>query len=549
METLPEVLTRRARGDDGERLAFAFLRDGEVEDGRWSYAELDRRARSVASGLLEVAQPGDRALLLFPSGLDFVAALFGCMYAGVVAVPVYPPDPRRPDRSMARLAQIAGDADPRVVLTNQPEDASASGSEAGTSDRFASVQVLYHTPHRDLPRVRPEDTAFLQYTSGSTTDPRGVVVSHANLAANAALITREYEVGEHSLVVSWLPLYHDMGLIGCVLAAVYAGYPSVLMDPRDFLRRPARWLRAMSRYRATVSAAPDFGYALAARRTTPAEREGLDLSAWRTAIDGAEPVRAETMAAFADAFAPAGFRAEAFAPSYGLAEATLYVSGGRRGPARTVTVDRAAAAAGRVRIATPDGGGRELVSCGLVDDRVAIVDPATGDLVQPDRIGEIHVSGPSVACRYRGHPPFDLRHGLPTGDLGFVRDGALYVTGRSKDVIVIRGACHDPNDIERDVERAHPALRPGGVAAFALDDHAEALTLVAEVSVPDPAVFTAIRARVAEAHGLRVDGIALIEASSLPKTSSGKVQRWRCREGFVRGELREIARSALGEVL
>jgi amino acid adenylation domain-containing protein len=565
--TLPEILRERALRAPDDRL-FTFLADGEADAASLTTGELDRRARAIAATLEERTRRGDRALLLFPPGLDFIAAFFGCLYAGVVAVPCSPPRPRRGLDGLEALARDAGAV--LALGTRDLYDRLAVASAEGPA-----LRALAWLLTDELPADRaeawsawipaPQDLAFLQYTSGSTSAPRGVLVSHANLLHNERQIRAAFGQSASSVVVGWLPLYHDMGLIGNVLQPLYCGGRCVLMSPSAFLQRPLRWLEAISRHRATTSGGPNFAYELCARRGAPESADGLDLSSWTLAFSGAEPVRADTLERFAAAFAPFGFRREAFYPCYGLAEATLFVSGGRRGePFRARAWSAADLAHDVARPAAPGEESRDLVSCGgpFGEQRVVIVDPATAVPCPPGRVGEIWVAGPSVAGGYwsgsngaasaetfgarlagSGEGPF-----LRTGDLGFLGfldDGELYITGRRKDLIIIRGRNCYPQDIELTAERSHPLLRPGCGAAFGIDDvdgGEERLVIVQEVdrrAAADDldAALAAIRAAVAEEHELQAAAVVLIAPGTLPKTSSGKVQRGRCRALFLAGGL------------
>jgi acyl-CoA synthetase (AMP-forming)/AMP-acid ligase II len=572
--TVAELLRTRA-AEQPDRLGYSFLVDGDNDELRLTYAETDLRARRVAASLHAAgAMPGSRALLVLPPGLDYVTALFGCLYAGVVAVPVYPPDPFQLERSLGRLLAIVRDADPTVALTTAPllgflDEVTRLAPELGAL-RWVAVDA---DPDGDAAAeptlVAPEATAVLQYTSGSTSDPRGVMLSHANLLHNSGLIQHLFGTTTESRGLVWLPPYHDMGLIGGLLQPLYGGFPITLMSPLHFLEQPMRWLRAIHRYGATASGGPNFAYDLCVRRADPDEVAQLDLSSWRVAFNGAEPIRPETLERFATTFAPAGFRADAFLPCYGLAEATLIVSGRREwrnDPAAeltgsTVPVDRAALGHHSVR---PPGAGpvARLTSCGPAarDQRIEIVDPVTSVVCGPDRIGEIWVAGPSVAAGYWGKPSetertFGAHLGdsgegpfLRTGDLGFLHNGQLVVTGRLKDLIIVRGQNHYPQDIELTAERVDPILRPGCTAAFLPADDDDRLVLVHEIRRGSAAVDVAdvagrIRQAVAQQHGLDVSTVVLVRAGGLPKTSSGKIQRRLCRTRYLAGELPEVGRS------
>jgi len=567
--TLASLLRSRA-AELGEKTAFVFLADGEAEGGRLTYAELDGRARAIASVLRESLAPGDRVLLLYPPGLEFIAAFFGCLYAGVIAVPAYPP--RLNDRSQARLRAIARDAEPRAALTTGAilHAATAEGSgflarvPALAAVRWIATDALEGSA-AEIPEPDPASVAFLQYTSGSTSTPKGVMVTHANLLHNERMIGEAFRQDESSVVVGWLPLYHDMGLIGNVLQPLYAGGSCVLMAPVAFLQKPLRWLQAIDRWRGTTSGGPNFAYELCLRKIGDTEKAGLDLSSWSLAYNGAEPVRAETLERFAEAFATCGFRPEAFFPCYGLAEATLFVSGGVAGAVpRVARVDAAALERNEARPAVRDAEERRLVSCGPVwsEQRIAVVDPESGEELPAGRVGEIWIAGPSVARGYWRNPEatehefharLDTGEGpfLRTGDLGFVRDGELYVTGRIKDLVIIRGRNHYPQDVELTAERSHPDLRPGCGAAFSVEvGGEERLVLVQEVERRRREGFEeiaeAVRRAVAEEHEVQVHDVVLMRVGTVPKTSSGKIQRRASRSLYLAGELEVVGRSAVG---
>ncbi|MEZ4448081.1 MAG: thioester reductase domain-containing protein [Nannocystaceae bacterium] len=543
----------RARPD---QIAYRFLETGEVEGpiDVVTYAELHRRVRALAARLLREGLRGERALLLYPAGIDYVTAFLACVQAGVVSVPAYPPDPGRVDRTLPRLRALIRDCGARVVLTLAPLAGVAAvldhAPELGRLGWITTDDLRGADDDDDVPWPRADDLAFLQYTSGSTGDPRGVMVRNRNLIANGAMIQRSFGLGEGDVNVSWLPPYHDMGLIGGILQTLQAGMSGVLMSPTAFLQRPARWLRAITAFAGvkTISSSPNFGYALCARRIGEDERRGLDLSRWTIAFNGAEPVRADTLRRFVAAFAPSGFREGSFFPGYGLAEATLFVSGGPvQAPPTSVTLDPAALARGAVR---PTDEGSTLVSCGTwtADTEVRIVDPERRTPCDADAIGEIWVAGPHVTAGYWGRPEASAAtfggtlagsgEGpyLRTGDLGFVRGGQLYFAGRARDVIVIRGRKLWPQDLEATVEASHPAVREGGVAAFAVDGGLGLLVELRE-STPasTPSIAAAIRGAVVGAHGVSIADLALTRPGQLLKTSSGKVMRGACREAVASG--------------
>jgi len=564
---ITNLLSRRA-AEVADRWAYLFLAEGEVEAGRLTWKELDERARSVAAALRESCAPGARVLLLFPPGLDFVVSFFGCLYAGAVAIPAYPPRPRRDD---PRLRSIVRDSSPAAVLTTSALLAGAAQLIERTPElgeaRWLAADALPRAESWEGAAPRPEDLAFLQYTSGSTASPKGVMVSHGNLAHNERMIQAAFGQDEESVVVGWLPLYHDMGLIGNVLQPLWSGGRCVLMAPAAFLQRPRRWLEAIERYRATTSGGPNFAYDLCARRIGPADREGLDLASWRVAFNGAEPVRAETLERFAAAFAPCGFRREAFFPCYGLAEATL-LAAGAAGGARTASFSAASLERHEPEPPVVGEPERRLVGCGgaWLEQRLAIVEPESCTEVTPGRVGEIWLAGPSVAQGYWGQPEETERafrarlaaaageeeetRFLRTGDLGFVAAGELFVTGRLKDLIILRGRNHYPQDLELTAERSHPALRPGSGAAFSLDvEGEERLVIVHEVerraegSTDLGEVGAAVRRAVTGEHEVPVHEVVLVRAGTVPKTSSGKLQRRLCRAFYQEGRLEALEHS------
>ena len=551
-ETLAELLVRRG-AEQPAREALTFLGD-DGDAVELTYAELDARARAIAAVLADTCRAGDRALLLYPPGPEYIAGFFGCLYAGVIAVPAYPP---LDARQAARLTGIAADATPAAVLTAAAFLDLARDllepvlRQAGVPARWIATDTVAGVDDESRVRHNAERIAFLQYTSGSTGQPKGVVVTHANLLHNSAFIHDRFGHTASSRGVIWLPPYHDMGLIGGILQPVYAGFPVTLMSPLNFLREPLRWLRAVSDYGATTSGGPNFAYDLAVRKTTPDQREALDLSRWTVAFTGAEQVRPATLDAFAEAFAAAGFRRRAYFPCYGLAEATLMVTGVRFDTDPEVTgFDADALATGRALPAAEDGAERLLVSCGTppAGGAVAIIDQRSGSPAREGTIGEISVSGPSVAAGYWGGGDAEAFAGdrVRTGDLGFLHAGALYVTGRRKDLIIVRGRNVAPDDVELTAAGAHPALRPGCGAAIAVEmdgemDGEEQLAVVHEVQGPKPLpladVAGAVRTSVLAEHGVAVSRIVLLGKGGLPKTSSGKVRRSECRRALAAGEL------------
>jgi 8-amino-7-oxononanoate synthase len=564
--TLVELLRFRAESS-GDRIVYRFLPGDGKPEQRISYHELDRRARALAGRIRESASKGDRALLLIPPGLEYVAAYFGCLYAGVIAVPAYPPNPRRPDH---RIPSIVADCEPAVALTTAALlsriDQWRGGDERLAALRWMAVDEASDAPPLLDARITDTDTAMLQYTSGSTASPKGVVLTHRNLLHNLAQIRSAFHVthGADDVGVFWLPPFHDMGLIGGILQPCYVGRGAVLMSSATFLQRPLSWLQAMSTYRATTSAAPNFAFDLCVERIKPEEMRGLDLSSWSTVFDGAEPIRADTIDRFSRAFADTGFRRDAFFPCYGLAEATLFVSGGPWGHGPYVLdVSRAALEEKRVVPATA-GDRLRLVSSGAPasGQLLRIVDPETRRPCPERRVGEIWVSGASVAASYWNNPgetgatfgavtEGDGHAYLRTGDLGFLDDGQLFVTGRLKDLIILDGRNYYPQDLELAAERSHPSLRPGHAAAFALDgggERKERLAIAVEVTrhhreAESEVVFAAVRRALAEREGVLPDVVVLVRQNGIPRTSSGKVQRRATRSMLLDGTLDVVARS------
>ncbi|HYG08482.1 MAG TPA: amino acid adenylation domain-containing protein, partial [Pyrinomonadaceae bacterium] len=563
-KTLVDVLRWRATRQP-DQVVYTFLSDGATAEVSLTYGELDRQAQLIGAQLQALGAPAERVLLLYPPGLEYIAAFFGCLYAGMIAVPAYPP---RRNRMMLRLQSIVADAQASVALTTAPVLSRIaplfSQNPYLQPLRWLTTESLVNNFEREWqePSINGDNLAFLQYTSGSTSIPKGVMVSHRNLLHNEEHIKQVFRQTEESVIVGWLPLYHDMGLIGNVLQPLYLGARCILMSPTSFLQSPRGWLEAISRYRATTSGGPNFAYDLCIRKTTPEQRARLDLSSWRVAFNGAEPIHHETLERFAAAFEPCGFNPSAFHPCYGLAEATLLVSGGGHdGRPLIKAVEAEALADNRVVEATDDReGARLLVGCGqsLPEHRVIVVNPERLAECAPDEVGEIWVAGQSVAGGYWNNAAetketfeaylADTAEGpfLRTGDWGFIRDGELFVTGRLKDLIIIRGRNHYPQDIERTVERCHPSLRPGCGAAFAVEiSGEECLAIVQEVESrqrPDlDEVIRSIREAVSEEHELQTYAVVLLKPGSIAKTSSGKIQRHLSRTKFLERSLEGLA--------
>jgi len=559
-QTIHALLQWRAT-HQADTTAFTFLVDGEATIQQLTYAQLDTQARAVGAQLQQVAAPGSRILLLYPPGLEFIAAFFGCLYAGMIATPAYPPHGRRPS---PRLAAIAKRAQPALALTTTglvqkvttqfAQDPETAQLPIISSDLLVAAPAVTWQPQfsPDLDAV-----AFLQFTSGSTGDAKGVMISHGNIMHNQRVITAAFQTSAESVGVCWLPLFHDMGLIGNVFQPLYIGATMVLMPPLAFLQKPVRWLQAISKYRATTIAAPNFGYELCVQMVKPEQCAELDLRSCVLAGSGAEPVRASTLARFQERFAPYGFSPQAFYPCYGLAEATLFVSGGQLGTAPVVLPVNKTLLTTEHRVEL-QADGQPMVGCGQawLAHEIAIVDPDSCNRLSEGQIGEIWVRGPSVALGYweqptataetfngylaeSGEGPF-----MRTGDLGFLHQGELFVTGRRKELIIIRGQNHYPQDIEQTVEQAHAALQPGSGAAFAVEVGAEErLVIVHEVrrshrnTINLAEVLAEVRQAIAQEHQLQLHDLVLLETGGLPKTSSGKIQRRACHSSYLAGTL------------
>jgi acyl transferase domain-containing protein/acyl-CoA synthetase (AMP-forming)/AMP-acid ligase II len=567
-QTLVEVLTQRATRY-GDKVAFAYSRDGEEEPDQLTYRQLDLRARAIASALQREDGAGERVLVLCPSGLDFIAAIFGCFYAGTVAIPVHPPVH---SRLISRVASIVADAQAGFVLTTAGVQSElkpvVDELPDGASLRWCALDadLAEDAAGWIAPEIDADSTAFVQYTSGSTGTPKGVHLTHGNVLANLENIGTILGPDDNVRVVSWLPLHHDMGLIGTTFGVMYAGGTCFLMPPSAFIQRPMRWLETISRYRADFSVAPNFAYDLCVERSTAEERAALDLSSWTSALSGAEPVREATMQRFVEAFAPAGFRPQAFCPVYGLAEATLLVSGDPdRGAGPTVRhVDSVALRDNRVTPVPPEHAtAASVVGCGPAAEtqEIVIVDPVTRRQCGPDKVGEIWVGGANVARGYWGKPVeteetfrgriSDTERGpfLRTGDLGFLVDGELFIAGRLKDVVIIRGRNYYPTDIEFTVQETHSGLMKGRGAVFSVTPETgpEQLIIAQEVDrekiteADIEEVIRAIRTAITADHEIQPHVVLLLDPLRIPTTSSGKIRRGACRQKFIDGQLEAFA--------
>lgn len=540
MRTLAQLLDRRAAGQADDP-ALIFLADSGGEQARLTYARLRDQALNLARHLAAQAAPGARAVLMLPTGPDFAIALFACAYAGLVAVPLMPPR-RLANRDSA--AHILDDCAPALMLTlsglsGRAERVRRDGMTWIELDRLDAVGEGILPPPPS-----PNDLAVLQYTSGSTSQPRGVMVAHGNFLTNLDAIRVALGNSASSTFVSWGPLYHDMGLVMGLLQPLYLGAPGVLMNPAAFVQRPHLWLRAISHYRAEVAGAPNFAFDLCVNRVRPEQMEGVDLSGWKVAFNAAEPVRAATLARFAESFAPYGFDAGTLYPAYGLAEATLMVSGGRRGEGwHTRPVSRAALERGAIAAPADAGDVYDAVLCGraVPETAIAIVDPQSSVHLGKDAIGEIWVRGAAVPAGYWNNSGataatfesvLDGEGGwMRTGDLGFLDgDGNLAITGRRKDMLIVRGMNHYPQDIEQTVAACHPALAADG-AVFQAGEDSSFIVVAQEVErqvrrdLPVEDIVGAVREAVSREHDLAVKDVVLLRPGALPKTTSGKVQR------------------------
>ncbi|MEM7030087.1 MAG: aminotransferase class I/II-fold pyridoxal phosphate-dependent enzyme [Chloroflexota bacterium] len=572
-QTLVDVLKQQVANKPDHRV-YTFLENGETESAHLTFAELDYQVKRVAAQLQKRQAMGERVLLLYPAGLDFIVAFLGCLYTGAVAVPVYSPNLKR---SSDRVERIAHDAQAKFVLTT-----TSTLTKIQQQDIFPALNVLAtdqcdSSLMAEWPDITPEANtlAFIQYTSGSTGSPKGVMISHGNLLHNLAAIRQAFWQGPRNVGVFWLPMYHDMGLIGGVLAPIYVGGSAIFMSPAAFGEKPMRWLKAISKYQATISTAPNFAYQLCVDQMTPEQCVGLDLHSWQTAFCGAELIRAETLKRFSNTFAPYGFRSETFHPCYGLAESTLIVSGETNQPEPTQYICKQTAlrTSDVVASAMGDEDSRIYIGCGraIADQKVVIVDPISLSVCPPEKIGEVWVQGNSVAQGY-WQKPSETKHTfqaqitatdsrddgvslgsyLRTGDLGFLHEDELFITGRLKEIVIIRGLNYYPQDFEQALESSHPALRANCGAAFSVEvAGTEQLVIIFEVErtyrrVRVEDVATIARQIISETFGLELYAFVLIKTGHMPKTTSGKVQRYLCRRRYIDSTLPEIGRSTIG---
>ena len=574
-KTLVDLLQNRATINPSQ-IGYSFLVDGETQTVSITYQQLEERSQAIAAYLQSVCAPGERALLLYQPGLEYISAFFGCLYAGVIAVPAYPP---RPNRSLARIQTIIQDSQATLALATKSIISSLERHALETPElNNLGWLATDHIPNNlatkwQQPSIHENTLAFLQYTSGSTATPKGVMITHNNLLHNSSLIYQCFGHSAQSKGVIWLPPYHDMGLIGGILQPLYGGFPVILMSPLMFLQSPVRWLQAISQYQGTTSGGPNFAYDLCVRKIKPEQIQTLDLSSWEVAFNGAEPISAEVLERFSSTFALCGFRREAFYPCYGMAEATLIISGGNKlaPPVKTTIAANALEQNQIISTTSETEVTKTLVGCGqtLPDQQIKIVHPEKLTICSEGEVGEVWVSGPSIAQGYWCKPEETKQtfaaytadtptQGplMRTGDLGFLEAGELFVTGRLKDVIIIHGRNHYPQDIEWTVEESHSLIRSGCTAGFSVKVAGEErLVVVAEVernfrefrrrngksgttnSDNSLDLIKSIQGAVSRNHDLQIYQVLLLKPGSIPKTSSGKVQRYACRDGFLAGTL------------
>ncbi|MBI5815644.1 MAG: amino acid adenylation domain-containing protein [Nitrospinae bacterium] len=562
--SITEVLSWRA-SRNGDKTAFTFLHEGKTPERSITFRQLDEQACALATTLKDLGAEGERALLIYPAGIEFVVAFMGCLYAGVIAVPLPPPDSARLKRSLPRLNLVAEDSGAKFVLClgnmAQTLESSLVDYKWLKSMRLIATDGLGMAGQTGFKgAAAPEGIAYLQYTSGSTSDPKGVIVRHENIMANSMCVQRMWSYSEESVSLVWMPNFHDYGLVDGIIQPIFSGASSYLMSPMAFLKNPLRWVEAVSRFGVTNSGGPNFAFEYCAAKITPEKKAGLDLSRWKVAHCGAEPIRKVTVDSFTKEFSICGFDSRSFYAGYGLAEATLMVTTKRRGSEPPFFT--ASAASLEKDLAVPADGGqkaRHIAGCGVPagDMDVVIADPDSHARLEPGKIGEVWVAGQPVSPGYWGKEKESgdtfraqlagesAAKYLRTGDLGFMLDGELYITGRRKDLVIIGGVNHYPQDIELTVESCHPNLRKNGSAAFSVDvEGEERLCVVAEVDSAAKefgAILRQIISAVSENHELEVFAAVLIRKGTLLKTTSGKVQRGACRKVFLEGGLEEAA--------
>jgi len=543
----------------GTKTAYIFLKDGENDQQKYSYEELDWTARLIGSYLQEIGAVGQRVILLYPSGLEYIGAFFGCLYAGAIAVPAYPPDPFRLEISLKRFISILKDAMPSAALTTS-SNISMLKQFISKYPEFKKIHWIAtdNIPgHKSLywqyPDINSDTIAYLQYTSGSTGSPKGVIISHGNTVANLSLGNYLNNFSSETRVAGWVPLYHDLGLIAYVMGTVYNGSQCIFMSPFHFLQKPIRWLKAITRFQTSHNAAPPFGYELCVKKSTIQERKNIDIKCWKVAGIGAETIRYEVIKQFADTFSLNGFSINSFYPTYGMAESVLYVSGGYNEIYNNIKFN--ALSNGLIIQANKDDQSnvKKIICCGYTNNyhQIIIVDPKAKQKLKDKKVGEIWITGPSVAKGYFNRQKetsttfnaylsdnSDVSY-LRTGDLGFINNGKLFITGRLKDIIIIRGKNYYPQDIEQTVEICHPDLRKGCCAVFSIEEkNEEHLIILQELKkninhINENEIIYKIREHVSNEHYLNVFAIGLLKAGTIVKTSSGKIQRNTCKKKYL----------------
>ena len=578
--TIIDVLLDKST-DRPNRTAYTFLADGEHESGSITYQDLDLQAKAIAVQLSTKVKPGDRALLVYPytAGLEFIASFLGCLYAGVIAVTDYP---RQHIKSLTQYQDRIDDCQAAIVLTTGEFALRVKAQLVSNPGMALKLKALPWIASDEvdtklsqqwqMPDISSDTLAFLQYTSGSTGQPKGVMVTHGNVLHNSEVIYKSFAHHPDSKILMWLPMFHDMGLIGGVMQPLYTGLSAVLMSPIALAQKPFLWLQALSKYQITTSGGPNFAYDLLCQKVTEEQRSSLDLSHWQVAFTGAEPVRAKTLEQFAELYAPCGFRKEAFYPCYGMAEATLFITGIDASEYPTVVhLDKIALTQDKVLAIAPEHpSAKAVVSCGhtWLGDEIVIVNPDTKIQCARGEVGEIWAAGAGIGKGYwqrEEQTEATFRAALAnnpdktylrTGDLGFIQDGELYITGRIKDMMILWGRNHYPQHIEETVETCHPALRPNHGAAFSIEVNGEEQLVIAhEINRTDlrklnaEEVIGAIRLAVGEQNLANVFAVALLKTGSIPKTSSGKIQRRACQSMFLDGSLNTVAQWQQSEIL
>lgn len=552
-KSIIEILSERAT--DKNSIAFTFL-DDLNKTSTLTYFELHEEATRISNYLQPLVNPGDAIVLLLPQGLDYIKAFFGCLYRGALAVPLYPATGKGQDE---RILNVVNNCGARAALTNAAFMKSIQeNSEISQCLSLIAIESIpTHVIDQDIVLPLEQSLAFLQYTSGSTGTPKGVMVSHANIIANLQALVEATQCTKEDVFCNWLPFFHDLGLVNTILLPIYIGAHSVLMSTYRFIRNPIRWLESISEYRASICGAPNFAYDLCLERISSSDATMLDLSSWRVAFNAAEPINADSLDLFMQRFSAAGFSKTAFYPSYGMAEATVFISGGQAGsPVVQLTVSKSALQIGEVLLQPDQSDAQRLIGCGMVQSKhdVKIVDPKTKKVLSDGAVGEIWVSGPSIAGGYWGDDEktrsvfnsslFDSNHRyLRTGDLGFICDNQLYVSGRIKDVIIVKGRNYYPQDLELICSQSYKGLRKGGSAAFELDGKVVLIQEVSRIGISNfnySSAIDCISSNIFEKLEVLIEDIVFIKSGQLPRTSSGKIQRAAAKQHYVSGTFKKL---------